>query len=160
LTFGNRSRSFYSHGHESADVVTSYSLVAANISPITVSGHSIPAPYEDYQGNLPKSVFPSRLGLETMLRRLVFGDGRYPNIEQLVGTVTGVQPALDDPTRLEKVTIRTKEGEMTLPAALVVGQFISEILTAPPVVSRIPFHRLHRYGTGWSEMASSCRICG
>jgi hypothetical protein len=116
--------------HGSADFTTFCSVLAADISKIILSGYKIPAPYEDYQGNLPKMAFPSRPGLETMLRRLVLGNDRYPNIEQVVGTVTGVRRAPDDPTRLEEVTIRTKEGEMTLPAALVVGQFISDILTA------------------------------
>jgi hypothetical protein len=74
--------------------------------------------------------FPSRRGLETLLRRLVLGNGHYPNIKQIVGTVTGARRAPDDPTRLEEVIVRTKEGEITLSAALVVGQFISEISTA------------------------------
>jgi hypothetical protein len=137
--------------------LTSCSIVAAEFSKIVALGYSIPAPHEDYHGNLPKMVLPSRPYLETMLRRLVFGNGRYPNIEQIVGTVTGVRRAADDPTRLEEVTVRTKEGEMKLSAALIVGRFISETPTAP-LVSQILSHRLHWYHAGWSEMASSCRI--
>jgi hypothetical protein len=75
-----------------------------------------------------RAAFPSRLSLETMLRRLIFGNGRYPHIEQSSGLILMF---LATRHAWRKVTVRTKEGEMTLPTALVVGQFISEILTAP-----------------------------
>jgi hypothetical protein len=109
--------------------------VAADPSRVFLLGHIVPPPYEEYGDNLPKSVFPSRPGLETMLRRLVLGNGQYPNIKQVVGTVTGVRRASDDPTRLGEVTVRTKEGEMTLPAALVAGQFILDMSTVPHVLT-------------------------
>jgi len=70
---------------------------------------------------LPKSLFATRHGLETLLRRLIIGNKQYPGIEQIVGTVTGVIPSPSDPTRLQGVSVRTNDGEKTINAALVIG---------------------------------------
>lgn len=120
-----------------------FSVLAADFSRVTNWGYSIPSPVKQYQGNLPKTIFSSRHGLETALRHFVIGRNQYPNIEQIVGTVTGVQRSPSDPTSIEEVTIRTKEGEMTLSAALVVGWSMPGILTVSSY-SRMPStHRLH-----------------
>ena len=70
---------------------------------------------------LPQTVHASRHGLETLLRRLLIGTKQYPNVEQVVGTVTGVINSGGDPTMLKGVSIRTHDGEKTIAAALVVG---------------------------------------
>jgi hypothetical protein len=66
-------------------------------------------------------LFATRHGFETLLRRLVIGNQDYPNIEQIVGTVTGVIPSDNDPTRLQGVSVRTSNGDETLPASLIIG---------------------------------------
>jgi hypothetical protein len=71
--------------------------------------------------SLPNTLFATRHGFESLLRRLVIGKKNYPHIDQIVGTVTGVISSTNDPKRLEGVTVRTSDGEKTLPAALVVG---------------------------------------
>jgi hypothetical protein len=80
-------------------------------------------PYEEYNNDLPKTIVGSRPGVESLLRQLVIGRKDYPGIEQLVGTVTGVTRSSADPTRLHDVIVRTNEGTISLPAALVVGSF-------------------------------------
>jgi hypothetical protein len=71
--------------------------------------------------SLPNTLFATRHGLESLLRRLVIGNKQYPYIEQIVGTVTGVIPSTNDPKRLEGVSVRTSDGEKILPAALIIG---------------------------------------
>jgi hypothetical protein len=70
---------------------------------------------------LQHTLFATRHGIETLLRRLVIGTKQYPNIQQIVGTVTGVIPSESDPSTLQGVLVRTSNGEITLPASLVVG---------------------------------------
>ena len=84
-------------------------------------GHLPDLPDDDSADAVPCSVFTTRHGFETLLRRLVIGSNRYPNIEQIVGTVTGVIHSPDDPTTLREVSVRTSDGDITLPAALVIG---------------------------------------
>ncbi|KAF8236757.1 hypothetical protein L208DRAFT_1390284 [Tricholoma matsutake] len=95
-------------------------VLPADFSPVKTWGHTTPSPFEYYEGNLPKTMFASRHGIETVLRKCVMGKNDYPNIEQIVGTVTGVKCSPRDPTLLEEVTVHTKKGDMTLPATLVV----------------------------------------
>ncbi|KAK0489411.1 hypothetical protein IW261DRAFT_413502 [Armillaria novae-zelandiae] len=75
-------------------------------------------PYTEYNGCLPKTMFVSRRGLETLIRRLVLG-GRYENIEQITGTVTGISRSRSDPQYLDQVTIRTTGGIRTVQASMV-----------------------------------------
>jgi hypothetical protein len=70
---------------------------------------------------LPNTLHATRHGLETLLRRLVFGNNQYPNIEQIVGTVTGVISSANDPTSLQGVSVRTSNSDKTIPASLVIG---------------------------------------
>jgi hypothetical protein len=80
---------------------------------------------ESSRSALPKTLFSTRHGFETLLRRLIIGSKQYPNIEQIVGTVTGVIPSVSDPTRLQAVSVRTNEGDQILDAALVIGSWIN-----------------------------------
>ncbi len=78
-------------------------------------------PYAEYNGDLPKTIFVSRPGLETLIRRLVLG-GQYRNIKQIIGTVTGLVRNASDLQYLNQVTVRTVEGARTINAAMVVGE--------------------------------------
>jgi len=89
------------------------------------SGTPTVIPYEEYDGDLPKTIVGSRPGLESVIRRCVIGNRQYPNIKQIVGTVTGFSRSSSDPVRLQEVTVRTNEGTISLSAALVVGSSIS-----------------------------------
>jgi hypothetical protein len=82
-------------------------------------------PYEEYNNDLPKTIIGSRPGVESLLRQLVIGRKEYPNIEQIVGTVTGVTRSSIDPTRFSDAVVRTNEGNISLPATLVIGSFNS-----------------------------------
>ncbi|KAG7444010.1 uncharacterized protein BT62DRAFT_1008697 [Guyanagaster necrorhizus] len=84
-----------------------------------VWGNAPRRPHAEYGGSLPKTMYASRVGLETCLRRLVLG-GRYKNIRQIIGTVTGVCRSASDPGFLDAVTVRTLEGSSSIKAALVV----------------------------------------
>ncbi|KAF8916286.1 hypothetical protein CPB85DRAFT_1251006 [Mucidula mucida] len=72
-------------------------------------GHVMQAPYSKYGGELPKTFFASRQALETLTRRLTLTK-EYPNIEQIIGTVTGYTADEKHPDRLSKVSLRTREG--------------------------------------------------
>jgi hypothetical protein len=76
---------------------------------------------ENSRNTLPNTLFATRHGIETLLRRLVIGNHDYPNIEQIVGTVTGVISSINDPTRLHGISVRTSDGDKILPASLVIG---------------------------------------
>ena len=75
---------------------------------------------KDYSA-LPKTFYATRHGLETLLRRLLLGNKQYPNVEQVVGTVTGVIASESDPNTLKGVSVRTDDGEKTIAAVLVIG---------------------------------------
>ena len=88
-----------------------------------MSGHFVLDPIKQYGGRLPPHLFAGRRGTETLLRRLVLDKKRFPNIEQIAGTVTGITPSASCPDRVDSVTIRTENGEYCLPAALVTGRY-------------------------------------
>ncbi|KAF5354617.1 hypothetical protein D9757_009569 [Collybiopsis confluens] len=60
-------------------------------------------PYAEYQGELPKTMFVGRPGLETLLRRLVFTSGNFPNITQVIGTAFGMTRSTSTANILEEV---------------------------------------------------------
>ncbi|PBK60674.1 hypothetical protein ARMSODRAFT_897726 [Armillaria solidipes] len=83
-------------------------------------GREVITPYKQYGGSLPKTLYLGRMGLETLLRRLVLG-GDYKNIRQVIGTAVGISRDVSDPLSIDRVTVRTPEGAMTdISAALVV----------------------------------------
>ncbi|KAJ3807034.1 hypothetical protein F5876DRAFT_48895 [Lentinula aff. lateritia] len=86
------------------------------------AGTLIPAPVDSYGGNLPKTIYSGRAGLETLLRRLVLGRGSYPNITQIAGTVVGVLPHSNgDASHIGGVKIRRPDLTIEeLDASLVV----------------------------------------
>ena len=103
---------------------------------------------------MPNTFFSTRHGLETLLRRLVIGNKQYSNIEQMVGTVTGIVSSESDPSRLQGVTVRTNDGEITLPAALVIG--MSRVFLRIPLVAySLHFRRLYRHNASWAKMATA-----
>ncbi|KAK0466734.1 uncharacterized protein EV420DRAFT_1505023 [Desarmillaria tabescens] len=84
-----------------------------------VSGNAPKRPHAEYGGSLPSTIYASRIGLETCLRRLVLG-GRYKNIRQIIGTVTGVSRSTSNSNLLDAVTVRTPEGPSSIETALVI----------------------------------------
>ncbi|KAK0215868.1 hypothetical protein EDD85DRAFT_962651 [Armillaria nabsnona] len=76
-------------------------------------------PYNQYNGTLPDTMSAGRPGLETLMRRMVLGD-RYRNIQQVIGTVTGVSRDASNSRRLDHVMIRTAGGTQEIKAAIVV----------------------------------------
>jgi hypothetical protein len=88
---------------------------------LALHGHFFNLGDENSRNPLPDTLYATRHGLETLLRRLVVGNGQYHNIEQVVGTVTGIIPSVNDPTSLQGVSVRTGNGDKTLPATLVIG---------------------------------------
>ncbi|KIY62533.1 hypothetical protein CYLTODRAFT_383478 [Cylindrobasidium torrendii FP15055 ss-10] len=78
-----------------------------------------PRPY--FSGKLPTILWAGRRGLETLLRHLTLDKTLYPNIEQVVGTVTGLTTDPARPQALKSVTYRDADGgNHKLDAALVV----------------------------------------
>ncbi|KAK0215855.1 hypothetical protein EDD85DRAFT_443784 [Armillaria nabsnona] len=91
-----------------------------NDTQVHLWGNNPKKPYNEYGGTLPKTIYTSRVGLETLLRRLVLG-GKYKNIRQITGTATGVSRNASDARFIEQVSIRTAEGAIVdIPAALVI----------------------------------------
>ena len=91
-----------------------------------IYGHSLNLGDEEDHRTLPQTLFATRHGLETLIRRLVIGRQRYPNVERIVGTVTGVVPSPSEPRKLQGVTVHTCDGEKMLPAVLIVGLCTSQ----------------------------------
>ncbi|KAF8150617.1 hypothetical protein B0H34DRAFT_801557 [Crassisporium funariophilum] len=84
-----------------------------------VRGKVAPAPYNYFKGNIPKTAYWARPGVETLLRRLVLGQGKYPNIYTISGTVTAVHADPLDCSRIQKVTVRTTSDTQDIDAAMV-----------------------------------------
>ncbi|KIY63038.1 hypothetical protein CYLTODRAFT_458461 [Cylindrobasidium torrendii FP15055 ss-10] len=79
-----------------------------------------PRPY--FGGKLPTTLWAGRRGFETLLRHLTLDKTSYPNIEQIVGTVTGFTLDPARPDHLKSVTYRDAEGgNQDIDATLVVG---------------------------------------
>ncbi|KAF7309216.1 hypothetical protein MKEN_01124400 [Mycena kentingensis (nom. inval.)] len=90
---------------------------------------------------LPKTMFTSRHGLETFLRRLVLDKDAYPNMEILTGTVTDVLPDEADPSRLSKVVYRTEAGATEEISAALVADCTG------PTRAGVKWLGRHGYGT-------------
>ncbi|KAG6864006.1 hypothetical protein C0991_001153, partial [Blastosporella zonata] len=87
----------------------------------TAFGGYLPLTPREYGGVLPKTVYGSRRGVETLLRRLVLGEGLYSNIEQITGLVTGILSDPADTSRVSKVSVRSQSGSVVdMVATLVV----------------------------------------
>ncbi|KIY62532.1 hypothetical protein CYLTODRAFT_458908 [Cylindrobasidium torrendii FP15055 ss-10] len=67
-----------------------------------------PRPY--FGGKLPATLWAGRRGFETLLRHLTLDKTAYPNIEQIVGTVTGLTTDPAHPLVLTGVSYRDAEG--------------------------------------------------
>ncbi|KAF9047116.1 hypothetical protein BDZ89DRAFT_1058184 [Hymenopellis radicata] len=83
-------------------------VAPANFRP-NFFGHVMKVPCSHNGGDLPKMLFASRQALETLTRRLTL-TREYPNIQQIIGTVTGYTANDKHPDRLGKVSYRTREG--------------------------------------------------
>ncbi|KAJ7485099.1 hypothetical protein B0H11DRAFT_1722338 [Mycena galericulata] len=81
-----------------------------------ISGVLLRIPFATYKSALPKTMYLSRSGFETLLRRLVLDND---TIELRTGTVTDIIPDPADYSRLRSVGVRTESGLQEFPAALV-----------------------------------------
>ncbi|KAJ7169345.1 hypothetical protein C8R43DRAFT_1060176 [Mycena crocata] len=91
---------------------------------------------------IPETMYISRGGFETLLRRLVLDQESYPNIKFTAGTVTDVLPDPTSPKSLKSVVVRTESGVTeSFPAALVAD------CTGP---ARVGMKWLERHGYGYS----------
>ena len=86
-----------------------------------MKGKHVPEPYTFFKGKLPEIPHWARSAIESLLRRLVLGQQKYPNIETLVGTVTGIHPDPTDSSRIQKVSVRTADGIQNVEATMVAG---------------------------------------
>ncbi|KAJ6530365.1 hypothetical protein DFH09DRAFT_934243 [Mycena vulgaris] len=84
-----------------------------------LSGVPIRIPFSAFKSGLPKTMYLSRSGFETLLRRLVLDKDSYPNIQLITGTVTDIRPDPVDHSRLNTVVVRTESGVQEFAAALV-----------------------------------------
>ncbi|KAJ7468269.1 hypothetical protein B0H11DRAFT_1813877 [Mycena galericulata] len=84
-----------------------------------LSGAVFRIPWNAFKSGLPKTMYLSRSGFETLLRRLVLDAHAYPNVEFITGTVIGVRSDPVDHSRLNKVIVRTDSGTLEFEAALV-----------------------------------------
>ncbi|KAF9031538.1 hypothetical protein BDZ89DRAFT_1063935 [Hymenopellis radicata] len=83
-------------------------------------GQYLRVPYEEYLGDLPKTLFASRRAIETLIRRLTLNSTAFPDIQQITGTVVGVTRDPSAPGYLRQVKVRTQDGELDIDAALVI----------------------------------------
>ncbi|KAJ7673730.1 hypothetical protein DFH06DRAFT_1081560 [Mycena polygramma] len=83
------------------------------------SGVLLRVPFLSYKFELPKTMYLSRSGFETLLRRLVIDKDSYPHIQQVTGTVVDVLPDTRNASRPASVLVRTESGIQEFPAALV-----------------------------------------
>ncbi|KAJ7932282.1 hypothetical protein B0H13DRAFT_2518783 [Mycena leptocephala] len=114
-----------------------------------ISGVLLRVPFSSYKSELPKTMYLSRSGFETLLRRLVIDEDAYPHIELLTGTVTDVLPDPADHSRLSAVVVRTESGLQEIPAALVAD------CTGP---ARAGIKWLGRHGYGISDIYSAGKL--
>ncbi|KAF8806731.1 hypothetical protein BYT27DRAFT_6607012 [Phlegmacium glaucopus] len=82
-------------------------------------GKSVPEPYKSFKGKLPETAYWCRAGVESLLRRLVLGQQKYPNIETMIGTVTAIHADPTDSSRIQKVSVRTADGIQNVEATMV-----------------------------------------
>ncbi|KAJ7472287.1 hypothetical protein B0H11DRAFT_1349448 [Mycena galericulata] len=86
-----------------------------------LSGRLLRIPFSAFKSGLPKTMYLSRSGFETLLRRLVLDREAYPNVQFITGTVTDVRPDPANPARLCTVIIRTdSSGVSEVDATLIV----------------------------------------
>ncbi|KIY49046.1 hypothetical protein FISHEDRAFT_42132 [Fistulina hepatica ATCC 64428] len=85
----------------------------------TFSGALSIIPWKKYGKDKPMTLYTSRPGFETLIRRLVLNKKNFPRIEQMAGTVTGIIPDPNNKSRIGKVAVRTEEGNEEVDAMLV-----------------------------------------
>ncbi|KAG9013578.1 hypothetical protein FRB94_001683 [Tulasnella sp. JGI-2019a] len=74
------------------------------------SGITLPVPYEEYEEKtMPKAIFLTRGGFETLLRKLVVK--HCPQVQFINGTVTEITPSAADRMVVESVTIQGSKCE-------------------------------------------------
>ncbi|KAF5352102.1 hypothetical protein D9757_013763 [Collybiopsis confluens] len=116
----------------------------------TYAGIPIASPLKSYSGQLPRTLQSGRRALETLLRRLVLSQERYPRIEQIAGTIIGITPSPNDRSFIRSVRIRHADRQITeLDAAMVVD------CTG---ATRAGAKCLSQAGYGAAETSSFCKL--
>lgn len=100
-------------------------------------GYLALAPAEHYGGHLPKTFFSSRRALETLLRRLILDPAKYPNIKQVIGTVTGLLVDSAHPEKsISAAVVRDRDGvSQQISSSLLIGQ-ISVFFSSHNLIDR------------------------
>ncbi|KAH7890095.1 hypothetical protein F5I97DRAFT_1801450 [Phlebopus sp. FC_14] len=86
---------------------------------IRMRGHTSLVPYH-LGSKIARTLYASRQGLETLIRRLLLACNSYPNVKWVPGTVTGVAVDPQADGRLQKVLIHAHDGHTDIDAALVI----------------------------------------
>lgn len=99
---------------------SSSTRIGPNYPHLHMWGSKAMTPYKEYGGCLTKTLYLGRSGLETFLRRIILS-GDYKDVRQVIGTVVGVSRDVSNPHFIDKVTVRSPDGDMTdIGASLVV----------------------------------------
>ncbi|KAJ7840164.1 hypothetical protein B0H14DRAFT_3140542 [Mycena olivaceomarginata] len=123
--------------------------VAPADSRFNFSGVLMHVPVSVFKFGLPKTIYVTRCGFETLLRRLVLNRHSYPNIEYISGTVIDIGVDSTDSSRLNKVVVRSESGLKEIPAVLVAD------CTGP---ARAGLKWLERHGYGYSPRYPSGKL--
>ncbi|KAJ7814291.1 hypothetical protein B0H14DRAFT_2522274 [Mycena olivaceomarginata] len=123
--------------------------VAPADSRFNFSGVLMHVPVSVFKFGLPKTIYVTRCGFETLLRRLVLNRDSYPNIEYISGTVIDIGVDSTDSSRLNKVVVRSESGLKEISAVLVAD------CTGP---ARAGLKWLERHGYGYSTRYPSGKL--
>ncbi|KAJ7195833.1 hypothetical protein GGX14DRAFT_376714 [Mycena pura] len=131
---------------DSLDINTTFRVLPSNPR-FNASGVLLRIPFSSYESELPKTMYVSRSGFETLLRRLVLDKASYPNIELVPDTVTDILPDPQDRSRLRTVVVRTESSSLReFPASLVVD-------CTGPACAGVKWLGRHGYGTSENLIA-------
>jgi len=88
---------------------------------MTTDNYKTPAPWTEYDGRVPDSVFVTRRVYETVLRRLV--RATCPSIKFVNGSVTGIIPKADNHSQIESVNVKlVGQTEVKFDTTLFIGE--------------------------------------
>ncbi|KAF5358627.1 hypothetical protein D9758_007741 [Tetrapyrgos nigripes] len=95
------------------------SLVPADFK-ISFGGRKFLVPHKELGPSFPLTARAGRQGTETLIRRLTLDKNEYPNIEQIAGTVIGVDADPKNSRYLKTVHVQTEAGVEDIDAILVI----------------------------------------
>ncbi|KIY46405.1 hypothetical protein FISHEDRAFT_60376 [Fistulina hepatica ATCC 64428] len=113
---------------------------------LTASGVPLMSSAEWFANKLPRTAYGTRDALETITRRLILGNGMFPRITQVTGTIIGIASESQNKGRIRKVVVRTDQGEQEIEA---------ELVADCTGVSRAGYRWLERAGYGYGDSYSA-----